>query len=94
MTLLGKRLLSEFAQQHASARAAISAWAYEVETAAWHSLVDVKARYPSASFIKSDRVIFNLKGNHFRVDTQISYPAQIVLARRIGTHAEYDSWTF
>ena len=46
------------------------------------------------SFIGNDRVVFNLKGNQFRLDVQINYSAQVVLARRIGTHAEYDSWTF
>ena len=72
----------------------IAAWAHEVEAAVWRSLVDVKARYASASFIGNDRVVFNLKGNHFRLDSQINYSAQIILVRRIGTHAEYDSWTF
>lgn len=94
MTLVGKRLLSEFARRHASARDAIAAWTSEVEAATWRSSVDVKARFASASFIGGDRVVFNLKGNHFRLDAQVSYSAQIVLVRRIGTHAEYDSWIF
>jgi mRNA interferase HigB len=94
MTLVGKRLLTEFARHHASARDAIAAWSSEVEVAAWRSPAEVKARYSSASFIGNDRIVFNLKGNHFRLDTQVNYSVQIVLVRRIGTHAEYDSWTF
>ena len=94
MTLVGKRLLTEFAQRHALARNAIAAWVGEVEAAAWRSSVDVKARFASVSFIGTDRLVFNLKGNHFRLDAQVNYSAQIVLVRRIGTHAEYDSWTF
>jgi mRNA interferase HigB len=94
MTLVGKRLLIEFARAHASSRDAIAAWAAEVEAASWRSPVDVKARFPSVSVIGSSRLVFNLKGNHFRLDAQINYSAQIVLVRRIGTHAEYDSWTF
>lgn len=94
MILVGKRLLTEFARNHAPARDAIAAWTSEVEAAAWGSTVDVKARFRSVSFIGSDRVVFNLKGNHFRLDAQINYSSQIVLVRRIGTHAEYDSWTF
>jgi mRNA interferase HigB len=92
--LVGKRLLSEFARTHASSRDAIAAWTAEVEAASWRSPIDVKRRYRSASFVGGDRIIFNLKGNHFRLDVQVSYSAQIVLVRRIGTHAEYDSWTF
>jgi mRNA interferase HigB len=94
MILVGKRLLSEFARTHASSRDAIAAWTAEVEAASWRSPIDVKRRYRSASFVGGDRIIFNLKGNHFRLDVQVNYSAQIVLVRRIGTHAEYDSWTF
>ena len=94
MILVGKRLLVLFARDHASARDAIAAWVAEVEAASWQLPVDVKARFPSASFVGNNRVVFNLKGNHFRLDAQMNYSAQIVLVRRIGTHAEYDSWTF
>lgn len=94
MILVGKSLLTEFGRSHASARDAIAAWALEVERASWRSIVDLKARFPAASFVGKDRVVFNLKGNHFRLDVQINYSAQVVLVRRIGTHAEYDSWTF
>jgi len=94
MILVGKRALTEFARKHANAREAIAAWTLEIEAARWRSGVDVRARFPSVSFVGNDRLIFNLKGNHYRIDVQVNYPAQIVLVRRIGTHAEYDSWTF
>jgi mRNA interferase HigB len=94
MILVGKRLLTDFARKHATARDAITAWTAEVEAAVWQSGVDVKARYVSVSFVGDDRLVFNLKGNHFRLDVQINYSAQVVLVRRIGTHAEYDSWIF
>lgn len=94
MILLGKRLLVEFSRKHASARGEISAWTAEVEGGAWRSSAELKSRFPSVSFVGSGRVVFNLKGNHFRLDAQITYSAQVVLVRRIGTHAEYESWTF
>jgi len=94
MTLVGKRVLSDFSRRHASGRDAIAAWVAEVEAASWRSPVDLKARFGSASLIGNDRVVFNLKGNRFRLDVQVNYSSQIVLVRRIGTHAEYDSWTF
>lgn len=93
MILVGKRLLTEFATTHASARAAIAAWTAEVEAAHWRSPVDVKHRYQSASFV-GNSIVFHLKGNHFRLEVLVNYPAQVVLVRRVGTHAEYDSWTF
>src|SRR5689334_13170270 len=94
MILVGKGILTEFALRHASARDAIAAWTLEAENASWRSTVDVRARFPSVSLVGKDRLVFNLKGNHFRLDVQINYSAQVVLVRRIGTHAEYDSWTF
>lgn len=94
MILVGKRVLTDFARSHASARGAIASWAAEVEAASWQSPVDVKAKFRSVSFVGSYRAVFNLRGNHFRLDAQINYSAQVVLVRRIGTHAEYDSWTF
>ena len=94
MILVGKRLLVEFARKHASSRDAIAAWVAEVEAASWKSGADVRARFSSVSFVGNDRLIFNLKGNHFRLDAQVNFSAQLVLVRRIGTHAEYDSWTF
>lgn len=94
MILIGKRLLVQFARKHASARSAIASWVAEAEAASWRSSIDLKMRYASISFIGNDRVVFNLKGNDFRLDAQINYAGQVVLVRRIGTHAEYDSWTF
>jgi mRNA interferase HigB len=94
MILVGKRALAEFARDHASAHEAIAAWTLEVESASWRTPTDIKSRYVSASFVGNNRVVFNLKGNQFRLDVQVNYPTQTVLVHRIGTHAEYDSWTF
>jgi mRNA interferase HigB len=93
MILIGKKLLTDFMKEHATSRSAIEAWSTEIEAATWRCPADVKLRYRTASFI-GDHVVFNLKGNHFRLDTMINYLSQVVLARRIGTHTEYDSWTF
>lgn len=94
MTVVGKKILTEFAQHHADVRGAISAWTAEVEMATWKGSQEVKARFPSASLIGEGRVVFNLKGNHYRLDAQIDYITQVLLVKRIGTHAEYDTWKF
>jgi mRNA interferase HigB len=94
MTLAGKNILAEFARKHADVRGAISAWTAETEAASWKGSQDVKARFPSASFIGDGRVVFNLKGNHYRLDVQIDYITKVVLVKRIGTHTEYDTWKF
>lgn len=58
--------------------------------AAWNTPQDVKAQFRSASIIKGSRVIFNIKGNEYRLVVKINYPYQIVYIRFVGTHKQYD----
>jgi mRNA interferase HigB len=94
MRVVGRNLLSEFAQKHADAAAHIDAWTSEVSEAKWKTPGDVKKRYPSASILSNNRVVFNLKGNRYRVATSAHYATGVVLVDRIGTHAEYSRWIF
>ena len=94
MRVLGKKLLEDFKERHADARSHVDAWICEVEEAEWQSPHDIKAQYATASLLAENRVVFNLKGNSYRLDAKVSYPTQVVLVVRIGTHAEYDKWTF
>lgn len=94
MRLVGLLLLEEFAGRHGDVRPQIDAWVREVEEASWRSPQDIKARYASASFLSDNRVIFNLKGNSYRLEVKVSYESQVVLIKRIGTHAEYSKWKF
>jgi mRNA interferase HigB len=93
MRLVGKALLAEFSNQHADIRGPLSAWVFEVEEANWAGPADIKARYPSASFLSDNRVIFNIKGNTYRIETKVSYEITVVLVKRVGTHAEYSKWS-
>ena len=51
----------------------------------------MKARFPSASIVAGNRVVFNIKGNDYRLVVKINYSYRIVHVRFVGTHAEYDS---
>lgn len=92
MRVLGRERLERFRVAHADARAAIDAWLAEAESAAWQTPGDIRARYGSASFLSDNRVVFNLKGNKYRLETKVNFPFQIVLVTRMGTHAEYSKW--
>lgn len=92
MRLVGKELLSQFAARHADLREPLNAWIFEVEEAVWNGPSDIKARYPNASLLSDNHVVFNIKGNTYRIETKVNYELQVVLARRIGTHAEYSKW--
>lgn len=92
MRLVGKEILAEFAKRHADIRGPLNAWILEVEEGTWSGPADIKARYPSASFLSDNRVIFNIKGKAYRVETKVSYEIEVVLVKRMGTHAEYSKW--
>lgn len=94
MKLLGLIKLGEFKRSHADARGPLDAWQLEVEQAAWSGPQDVKRRYPSASFLADNIVIFNIKGNSYRLVVKAKYQNGIVLVEWVGTHAEYDKKSF
>ena len=94
MQVVGRPILERFAQTHADVRPSVDAWLREVMAATWRSPADIKARYVSASILADSRVIFNLKGDKYRLDTKVAYQVGVVMVKRIGTHAEYDRWTF
>ncbi len=91
MRVVAKKILREFWKNLPDCENALKAWFAEAERAKWSAPGDIKARYRSASFIKDNRVVFNICGNKYRLVVKISYNKGIVLIRFIGTHKEYDA---
>ena len=89
MLLIGRERLDEFAKAHADARAWIENWIADVEAARWRTPQDIKGTYASASFLENRIVIFNVKGNRYRLEIQVAFNTGIVRVRWAGTHAEY-----
>lgn len=77
-------------RKHSSVSEPLSAWLSETRGADWKTPNQLKERHPSASVIGNKRVVFNIKGNDFRLVTAINYQSGIVDIRFIDTHAEYD----
>ena len=92
MKLLGTKKLHDFRKKHAGARSQIESWEAEVEEAQWNTPHDLKNRYPAASLVKDQHVVFNICGNKYRLLVQVSYKNRIVLIKKVGTHKEYDNW--
>ncbi|MDD5731497.1 MAG: type II toxin-antitoxin system HigB family toxin [Patescibacteria group bacterium] len=92
MRLLGKEILYKFKQQHADARSQIESWESEIGAAKWSAPQDVKNKYPKASLLKNQQVIFNICGNKYRLLVLVNYKSQIVLAQKIDSHNKYDNW--
>jgi mRNA interferase HigB len=92
MKLIGKQILNDFKERHTEARPQIESWEAEVEEAQWNTPVDLKHRYPKASILKGQRVVFDICWNKYRLLAQVNYKNKIVLVKKIGTHKEYDNW--
>ena len=90
MWIVKKKTLREFWERHPDAKRALEAWYQIARSAEWDSPARVKESHPDASIIANDRVIFNIKGNTYRLVVHIRYQYHKVYIRFIGTHAEYD----
>lgn len=96
MRVLGRDKLIKFSTKHVDAKRSLDAWFSEVSSKSclWESTHDIKQRYASASFLADNRVIFNIKGNCYRLVVQVRYENGLVVIEWVGTHAEYDKKSF
>jgi mRNA interferase HigB len=90
MRVIAKGTLRDFWHKHADSEQPLKAWYQETSKNAWEHPNDIKTEYPSASILANGRIVFNIKGNHYRLIVKINYKYQMVWIRFIGTHAEYD----
>lgn len=89
MTLIGREQLHQFTLQHPDALKWIEAWIAEVQNSKWRKPQDIKKRYTTASFLAKSIIIFNVKGNSYRLEVQVAYRTNKIIVKWIGTHAEY-----
>ena len=73
-----------------AARSQYDAWLAIAERAEWHTPEHVKASHPRASILKNSRVVFNIKGNDYRLIVAVQYQAGVLVIRFFGSHSEYD----
>lgn len=90
MRIIALRTLRMFWEVHPHAEQPLRSWYKTAKAAHWTSPADVQADYRNASIIASDRVVFNIHGNHYRLITAVDYRYGMVYIRFIGTHREYD----
>ena len=96
MRIIARRTLREFVESLAgqknqpAVKAALDAWFDEVSKAEWASSADVKRHYATASIVNAERIVFNIKGNDYRLVVAIDFEKGIVWIKWIGTHKAYD----
>lgn len=90
MKVIAVSTLRGFWERHPDAEQPLKAWYDEAKHACWSTPQDIKNHYASVSFVGGNRVVFNIKGNGYRLVVAIAYRFQAIYIKFIGTHAEYD----
>lgn len=90
MRVIAIKKLKDFWRNHADAEQPLRAWYSEAVNSVWNNPNDIKKFYRTASILKNNRVVFNIKGNNYRLVVAINYSYKIIYIRFIGTHTEYD----
>jgi mRNA interferase HigB len=96
MRIIARRTLRDFVDRRAghkdqpALKAALDAWFDEVRRAQWANAAEVKSLYRTASVVTAERVVFNIKGDDYRLIAAIDFEKGIVWIKWIGSHADYD----
>lgn len=90
MRVIALRPLRDFWRRHPDAEIALRSWYAAASRAGWSSPIEVKSAYRNASFIANNRIVFNIKGNDYRLVVAVHYNRGIMFIRFGGTHVEYD----
>lgn len=90
MRIISRKRLIEFWQIHPDAEQPLRAWFAEAKKVNWKTPAEIKARYRNASILPNNRVVFNIKGNDYRLVVSIDYRSGKIYIRFIGVHDEYD----
>lgn len=90
MRIISRKTLISFWEKHGDSEQSLRAWFDEAENASWSSASELKQQYKNASIITKKRVVFNIKGNHYRLVVDIEFKLGIIFIVWIGSHTEYD----
>ena len=96
MRVIARRTLQQFASRleghkdHRAVKSALEAWFAEVSKSTWTNSREVKQLYATASILNADRIVFNIKGNDYRLVVAVDYRKAIVWIKWVGSHREYD----
>jgi mRNA interferase HigB len=90
MRVIAVKTLRSFREKHPDSENALRAWYIEAKRAKWRGPRDIKNAYRTASILRNNRIVFNIKGNSYRLVVAVKYEFQIVYIRFVGTHGAYD----
>ena len=88
--IIAKRTIREFWEKHPNSEQYLKTWYETVKNSNWASPNEIKQTYINANILKNGRIVFNIKGNSFRLVVKFNFERQWAFIRFVGTHAEYD----
>lgn len=88
--IFSKSTLREYWEKYSDSEQYLKTWYDTAVSSDWKTPGDVKLTYANASILKNSRIVFNIKGNSYRLVTKFNFEKQWIYIRFIGTHAEYD----
>ncbi|MDB5547944.1 MAG: hypothetical protein JWP21_1391 [Tardiphaga sp.] len=96
MRIIARRTLQQFVESlsgskdQPAVKSALDAWFDEASKSIWRTTADVKRHYATASIVSAERIVFNIKGNDYRLVVAVDFEKAIVWIKWIGTHKAYD----
>lgn len=90
MNIIKRQTLRSYWELHPETEQSLRDWFAATKSGGWTRMSDIKATYPKASVIDNERVVFNIRGNNYRLIVAFKFSARIAWIKFIGTHAEYD----
>lgn len=90
MRIISRSRLIEFWEKHPDAEIPLRVWFKKVEQSKWKNINDIKSEFPKADYVGNNRIVFDIKGNRYRIIVLVFFTGQKMFLRFIDTHAEYD----
>ncbi|MBK7358335.1 MAG: type II toxin-antitoxin system HigB family toxin [Saprospiraceae bacterium] len=90
MRIIARKTLKNFWTKYPDSEQALKSWFKEISAKSWKSLNELKKQYPTMSIVSNNKVVFNIKGNNYRLLVKINIEFQLTYIRFIGTHKQYD----
>lgn len=90
MRIVAKKTIVAFYAWHADAKVALEDWYEKVESAEWENFAQLRMSFASADHVGNKRIVFNIRGNEYRLVAIVLFKVKMVYVRFIGTHQDYD----
>lgn len=90
MRIISRKALKDFWGKHPDSEQSLRAWFAEAKKASWNNFNEIKLRFPSASIVGKDIIVFNIRGNTYRLIVRVLFTQRKIFIRFVGSHKEYD----